>query len=148
MAEEIAGAAANAGSRTAVSVAVATAEGFKLVVKIEENWVAGLAIGGAVTVTLGAFYTAYKVISNNAVTSAFEGQQDHDGMVDPEVYNIAEGSILVEMHCHTAQSFLSFLDDFEAGNVKRRLEEEFGKIGFKSELKVSIVDAEQVFKTR
>ena len=45
-------------------------------------------------------------------------------------------SVLVELHCYTKESFVSLMDDFESGKVKRRLEEEFEKVGYKGELEV------------
>lgn len=101
MAKEIAGAAADAGSRAALNVAFATTQGFKFAIKIEENWVAGVAIAVAGVVSLGGFYTIYKVKCNNAVRRAL-----------PEAENTAESSILVEMHviqhrvsCHSWMTF-------------------------------------------
>ena len=53
-------------------------------------------------------------------------------------------SILVELHCYTTKSFLSFMEDLEKDRVKRRLEEEFQKVGCKGELEVIITNAGEV----
>lgn len=54
-------------------------------------------------------------------------------------------SVLVELHCYTKESFVSLMDDFESGNVKQRLEEEFEKVGYKGELEVAIVNESDVY---
>ena len=54
-------------------------------------------------------------------------------------------SVLVELHCYTKESFVSLMDDFESGNVKQRLEEEFEKVGYKGELEVAIVNKSDVY---
>ena len=53
-------------------------------------------------------------------------------------------SILVELLCYTTKSFLSFMEDLEKGRVKRRLEEEFQKVGCKGELEITITNAGEV----
>ena len=53
-------------------------------------------------------------------------------------------SILVELLCYTTESFLSFMEDLEKGRVKRRLEEEFQKVGCKGELEITITNAGEV----
>ena len=53
-------------------------------------------------------------------------------------------SILVELRCYTTKSFLSFMEDLEKGRVKRRLEEEFQKVGCKGELEITITNAGEV----
>ena len=53
-------------------------------------------------------------------------------------------SILVELRCYTTKSFLSFMEDLEKGRVKRRLEEEFQKVGCKGELEVIITNPREV----
>lgn len=59
-----------------------------------------------------------------------------------EPYN----SILVELHCYTTANFLSLVVNFEKGRVKRRLEEEFGKVGCKGELELTITNEEEVYE--
>ena len=51
------------------------------------------------------------------------------GRIDPKILNISKGSLLVILRCYSPQSFLQFLDDYETGRVKERLNEEFSKIG-------------------
>ena len=55
-------------------------------------------------------------------------------------------SVLVELRCYTKESFLSFMDDLESGTVKRRLEEEFAKVGYKGELEVTIINEKDVYR--
>ncbi|KAJ7383751.1 hypothetical protein OS493_026282 [Desmophyllum pertusum] len=90
----------------------------------------------------GAFYLACKGPAEDAIRRAL--QRKVFGVVDPEVTNITDGSILVELHCRTETSLLLFLEDFETKTTKFRLEEEFKKIGFKDDLDVTIRNAEKV----
>ena len=55
-------------------------------------------------------------------------------------------SILVELHCYTTENFLSLVEDFEKGIVKRRLKEEFEKVGCKGELELTITNKEEVYE--
>ena len=55
-------------------------------------------------------------------------------------------SILVELHCYTTENFLSLVEDLEKGIVKRRLEEEFEKVGCKGELELTITNKEEVYE--
>lgn len=55
-------------------------------------------------------------------------------------------SILVELLCCTKEHFLSLVEDFEKGIVKRRLEEEFEKVGCKGELELTITNEEEVYE--
>ena len=55
-------------------------------------------------------------------------------------------SVVVELHCYTKESFVSLMDDFESGKVKRRLEEEFEKVGYKGELEVTIINGSDVYR--
>ena len=81
----------------------------------------------------------------NALRNALEFRNEA-GVVDPEVRNIEEGSILVDLHCHKELSFLQFVEDFEAEKAKHRLEEELTKIGFQRKLRVTIRNADEVYK--
>ena len=49
-------------------------------------------------------------------------------------------SILVELGCRTTKDFLSLMEELGKGRVKRRLEEEFEKVGCKGELEVTIAN--------
>ena len=55
-------------------------------------------------------------------------------------------SILVELHCYTTENFLSLVEDFGKGIVKRRLKEEFEKVGCKGELELTITNKEEVYE--
>ena len=142
MAGEIGRAAVEAGTRAAVDLSL-SGGGYAVSLKIDNPWLAGAISIGALS--LGAFYLARKVPAGNAIRRGLEGT-DNSGVVDPEVRNITDGSILVELHCHTETSFLLFLEDFEKKTVKFRLEVEFEKIGFKDELDVTIRNAEEVYE--
>ena len=61
-----------------------------------------------------------------------------------EPYN----SILVELHCYTTENFLSLMEDFKIGRVKRRLEEEFEKVGCEGELEVTLVNEKEVYEAQ
>lgn len=63
-----------------------------------------------------------------------------------EVMGITVSSLLVELCCHTKESFLAFMDAFEEKTIKQRLQEELLKIGFK-ELEVTIVNEREVYDT-
>ena len=63
------------------------------------------------------------------------------------VRNGTMGSLIVELCCHSPESFLQFLDDFELGNVGIRLSDEFSKIGFE-EVTVEIQNEEEVLRQR
>lgn len=55
-------------------------------------------------------------------------------------------SILVELHCYTTENFLSLVEDLEKGIVKKRLEEEFEKVGCKGELEITITNKEEMYE--
>ena len=143
MADESANAAAEA-VRAAFDLSVsASTTGFSVSVKIDNTILAGVLGVGALS--LGAYYLSRRRPVENAIRNGLENRNEA-GVVDPEVRNIEEGSILVELHCHSEHSFIKFVEDFEAGKVKRRLEEEFTKIGFQEELRVTIENADEVYK--
>ena len=114
-----------------------------LSLKIDNVWLAaGVSVGAF---TLGAFYLYQKNSTEDAVRRAL--QRETLGVVDPEVTKITDGhSILVELCCNTEWSFFIFLDDFEKNNVKFRLEVELKKIGFNSDLQVTICNKETIDK--
>ena len=115
---------------------------FSVNLKIESPILAGFIGGGALI--LGAFYLANKQSSERAIRNALEARNEA-GVVDPQVGNIEQGSVLVDLHCHTEKSFLEFVKDFEAERVSHRLEEEFAKIGFQGDLHVTIRNAAEVY---
>ena len=141
MADESANMAAEA-ARAALDLTVsATSAGFSLSLKIDSTILAGIVSVGALS--LGAFYLANRQSVENAIRNALE-YRNEAGIADPEVRNIEEGSIFVELHCHSESSFLQFVEDFEAKKVEHGLEEEFTKIGFQQNLQVTIRNADEV----
>lgn len=146
-------------ARSAVDLSLKMGENF-LSLKIENPWLAATA--GAIA--LGAFFihrkypaqpaernVAEHALENpevlalvNATRNALE--RNEAGAIDPEVMRIENGSIQVALLCHTEQSLLLFLDEFEAGKVKERLEKEFRKLGCEEELKVTISNLEEIHK--
>lgn len=63
------------------------------------------------------------------------------------VLNVRPGSIHVELSFKSKDNFLRFINDFEQGKVKEKLEKELNKIGFKDDFKVTLNDKEDVYKT-
>ena len=57
-------------------------------------------------------------------------------------------SILVKLHVYTTENFLSLMEDLKIGRVKRRLEEEFEKVGCEGELEVTLVNKEEVYEAQ
>lgn len=142
MTEESAKIAAEA-TRAVLDLSISTPAGFSVSLKIDNTILAGVIGVGALS--LGAFYVANKFRVENALRNALENRNEA-GMVDPEVRNIEESSILVELCCHSVQSFVQFVEDFEAQKVKQRLEEEFTEIGFQQNITVTIRNADEVYK--
>ena len=150
MGEESAAVGAQAARVTFEATASITREALSISVKIDSPVVAGVALAGVAlaagaAVTLGAYYLRYRRNTENAIRNGLE-RRNELGEADPEVANIGEGSIIVELRCHTQQSVLQFVKDFKEKKVKGRLEEEFKKIGFDQELEVTIVNAQEVFQ--
>ena len=64
-----------------------------------------------------------------------------------QVGSVTPGSILVELHCYTEESFRSFMEDFEARKVQERLNKEFENSGYiGEELEVSITNYKEAYK--
>ena len=83
---------------------------------------------------------AVEELGRNAVTVVLESS-------GRQVINMRPiKSVLVELRCYTKESFLSFMADLESGKVKRRLEEEFAKVGYKGELEVTIRNEKDVYR--
>ena len=61
-----------------------------------------------------------------------------------KIGKITSGSLLV-VHCSSTERFLRFWDDYQSGNVKERLSEEFSKIGIE-DVTVEIENEEEVAK--
>lgn len=143
MADESASAAKEA-VRAAIDLSVsASTTGFSVSLKIDNTILAGIVSVGALS--LGAFYLANRRPVENALRNGLEIRNEA-GVVDPEVRNIEEGSIVVELHCHSEHSFIQFVEDFEAEKVKQRLEGEFAKIGFQTKLRLTIRNADEVYR--
>ena len=145
MGEESAAVGAQAARVTFEATASITREALSISVKIDSPVVAGVALAAGAAVTLGAYYLRYRRNTENAIRNSLE-RRNELGEADPEVANIGEGSIIVELRCRTQQSVLQFVKDFKEKKVKGRLEEEFKKIGFDQELEVTIVNAQEVFQ--
>lgn len=126
----------DAGHRPAIDFAADVA-GYHIRLKVDNPWLAGLLGVGALS--LGAYYLSRKEFVEAAVRNALAGLGDG-------VLAIRPSSILVELCCHTKESFLSFLEAFEAKIVKQRLQEEFLEIGFKEELEVTITNVKEVYE--
>lgn len=142
MAEDVAKAAAEASTNVVFDLSLCT-DPFSISLKIDNVWLAGAVTLGALS--LGAFYLSRKGPTEEAIRRALE--RNISDATDPRVINITDGhSILTELHCNSETSFLIFLDDFENNTVKFRLEEELKKIGFKSDLDVTIQNKETVDK--
>ena len=148
-------------ARSAVDLSLKMGEHL-LSLKIENHWLAaGFGIG---VFGLGAFYihrrypaqpaernTAERALENAEVRALVDATRNaleriEAGVIDPQVMRIENGSIQVELVCHTDQSLLLFLDNFEAGKVKKRLEKELRKLGCEEELKVTINRLDEVHK--
>lgn len=143
MADESANAAAEL-ARAALDLSVsASSTGFSVSLKIDNAILAGIATVGALS--LGAYYLANRRPVERAIRNGLENRNEA-GMVDPEVRNVEEGSVLVELDCHSEKSFLKFVEDFEAKKVKQKLEEELTKIGFEEKLNVTIRNEEEVYQ--
>ena len=63
-----------------------------------------------------------------------------------KIVEIMRGSLVVVLRCHSPESFLQFLDDYELGKVGKRLSEAFSKIGIE-EVTVEMVN-EEVLRQR
>ena len=119
-----------AGNRPALVVKAGVGT-FHISIQIDNHLLAA-AFLGAGFLTLRAFYNANQEAVTTAVGTALAGLADN-------VLSIRPSSILVEFVCYTEERYQAFMDAFTTGTVKRRLQEEFSKIGFKGELQVTIV---------
>ena len=147
-------------ARSALDLSLKWRENFNLSLKIENPWLAAIVSAFA----LGAFYihrnchaqpaernAAERALENPEVRTLVDAirnglEINGAGVIDPEVMRIENGSIQVTLLCHTEQSLLLFLDDFETGKVKERLEKEFRKLGCEEELKVTISNLDEVYQ--
>ena len=141
MAEEATKSAAGAAAavaRGAVDVCLSGGAfgGFSFSLKIDSPWLAaGIAIG--------TFYIANKALSEIAIRKALQHQTSSTANADPEVTSISTGSILVQVQCHTEESFLRFADDIDSKKAKYRLEEELARVGFREEIRLTVENKEE-----
>ena len=64
-----------------------------------------------------------------------------------EVRSVTPGSVLVELHCYSEESFRSFMEDFVARKVQERLNKEFENSGYiGEELEVTITNYKEAEK--
>ena len=64
-----------------------------------------------------------------------------------QVATVTPGSILVELHCYTEESFRSFMEDFKAKKVQERLNKEFESSGYiGDELEVTMTNYKEACK--
>lgn len=100
--------------------------------------------GIAGAVSLGNFYLADPVGTEAAVRSVFLTFAE---VIQAKVLSMTYlSSILVKLCCHTKESFLEFIDAFEAKTIKQRLREELFNIGFKDELEVTFENEREVYE--
>ena len=103
----------------------------------------GLGIGVAATgvvITIGVLCYKYPEFVMRIVEKALTARGLQVGSVTP-------GSILVELHCYTEDSFRSFMEDFEARKVQERLNKEFENSGYiGEELEVTMTNYKEAYK--
>ena len=144
-AAEAAQEAATTTARAALACSMVTPSGFSFNIEINSTAAAvGVGVGiGVGAVSLAAIYFNSERIGRkirDAFERAFGGERD-----DRDVGDINRGSLLIDLHCHTAESFLQFLEDYESGKVKKDLEEELLKIEIEVEdLSVKIKNEKEV----
>ena len=92
-------------------------------------------------VGLAAFYFSSPETKAKVGTALFNALE----RVGEKIRNITFGSLVVELHCTSSESFLRFWEDYQSGSVKKRLSEEFFKIGIE-EVTVEIENEEEVIK--
>ena len=104
---------------------------------------AGIGIGVAATgtvITIGFLCYKHPEFVTRVVEKALTARGLQVGTVTP-------GSILVELHCYTEESFGSFMEDFEARKVQERLNKEFENSGYiGEELEVTMTNYKEAYK--
>ena len=85
-------------------------------------------------------YRGLELLGEKAVKYALESQDRKVKYMQPTE------SVVVQLCCYTRESFLSFMNDFELGKVKQRLEDEFEKVGYQGELEVTILNEKDVYR--
>ena len=146
-------------AKSALELSLKTGE-YLVSLKIENSWVVGVC--GVGVIGLAAFYIhrkypkppaaerrAAELAAENPIVSAIVDairnvlERNEAGENNPEVMLIENGSLLVELVCHTEESLQTFLDDFEEQRIKQRLEKEFRKLGCEEELQVTITNLDE-----
>lgn len=103
-----------------------------------------MAIGGNRLIDGLPSVTTITEVVRNVLVCALVADELKRRIWSVEPYN----SILVELHCYTAQNFLSLMKDFKTGRVKRRLLKEFEKVGCEGELEVTLVNKAEVYEAQ
>lgn len=101
--------------------------------------VALAAATAAGTYAVSTFYNRKKEEVERSTPKALEG-------FGARIWKIWSGSIFVDLYCDTEDDLLTFVEAFETKKVEQRLQEEFGKIGFKGELEVTIENEVEVYE--
>lgn len=122
--------AAAAGDRPALDIQAGIGT-FHITIKIDSNLVVGGILGAGI-LALRAFFIENPRVVVTAIETVLSTWAAY-------VLSIRPSSILVEFVCDTEERYQAFMNAFATGTVKKRLQEEFSKIGFKDELQVTIV---------
>ena len=105
---------------------------FKIRIKSDHPGVALALIGSGTAAASGLL---------DAVKNAYGGSE----RADQKFEDFHRGSICFALYCLTDERFLEVFDDHKSGRIKQRLEEEFLKIGIKTnELEVEIENMKEV----
>ena len=88
---------------------------------------------------------AYKILLAAAIFRTASAIKRNAG----KIRDIVAGCLQCEVRCFTEDIFLEVLRDHETGKIKKRLEEEYLKAGYKmTELEVKIQNSEEVERTK
>ena len=104
----------------------------------------GIGIGIAAGAALASHWMTNPQNTEGAIRNALERPAPGAHALDPQVEEIRRGSLLVKLRCHTPQSFLQFVSDYESQKVKQRLEEELSNVGFTEGLTITIENKEEL----
>ena len=102
----------------------------------------GVGLGIGVSTITAVYFSRDRIRRGirDAIVRAFGGDGD-----DRVVGDINRGSLLVDLHCHTPESFLQFLEDYESGKVRKDLKDELLKIDIEmEELSIKIKNEKEV----
>ena len=130
-----------AGHRPAVELEAGCEPGrIYINVKIDGTLLAAGLMGAGI-VTLATLYYRNPAGVETAVRNAVAGLAD-------KVLSMRRSSVLVNLCFNTKERFLAFMDAFVTGTVKQRFQDEFSKIGFKDELRVTVTVYDNVSQMR